>query len=154
MQPFGQKITVTRPLEASLPAFTRHFAELLETYDDVHIINLLSTKDQEALLTEAYELHLERSGFRKPKSAGGPGVGMTNFDFHARSKVGGIESVKNSLASIVGPIGEGFGACLASVEGGRGEDGTSLVVGQRGVFRTNCKGERSGFVPLFSLVLY
>ena len=104
--------------------------------DGVHVINLLSTKDQEALLTEAYATHIDKAGLR---SAEGVGIGMTAFDFHARSKVGGIESVKSQLANVVGSIGQRFGACVATVEG-RGEDATTLVMSQQGVFRTNCKG--------------
>lgn len=103
----------------------------------MHIINLLSSKDQEALLSDAYATHIEKAGLR---SAGGAGIGLTAFDFHARSKVGGIESVKSQLATVVGSIGQRFGACVATVEG-RGEDATTLVMAQQGVFRTNCKGE-------------
>ncbi|KAM0755638.1 hypothetical protein T439DRAFT_8341 [Meredithblackwellia eburnea MCA 4105] len=130
IQPFGLKITITRPIEASLPAFTRHFTDLIDTYSSLHIINLLSSKDQEAQLTDSYALHLDRAGLRDQ-------VGLTAFDFHARSKLGGIESVRNQLSTVVGDVGETFGACVASVDGG--EEGTTVVMNQRGVFRTNCK---------------
>ncbi|KAK4701408.1 synaptojanin, partial [Phenoliferia sp. Uapishka_3] len=131
LQPFGLKITITRPLEASLPAFTRHFESLLDTYEHVHIVNLLSTKDQEAQLTDAYAAHLDKAGLKGE-------VGMTAFDFHARSKIGGIESVKSQLKNVVGSVGQGFGACIAAVDG-RGEESTTLIMPQQGVFRTNCK---------------
>lgn len=133
--PFQLRITVTRPLEASLPAFTRHFEDLLETYSQVHAINLLSSKDQEAALTESYEQHLMLAGERG--EAIRDRVALSNFDFHAQSRLGGIESVKDQLAQCVREVGEGFGATVVSV----GKDGTGeVVIEQRGVFRTNCKG--------------
>lgn len=61
---------------------------------------------------------------------------MTEFDFHARSRIGGIESVRSQLGQVVGAVQEGFGACMAQVD----EQGTgSVIVGQQGVFRTNCR---------------
>lgn len=133
--PFGLKITITRPIESSLPAFLRHFESLIDNYSSLHIVNLLSSKDQEVLLTEAYQAHLAASKLIDEEIK--ENVFMTNFDFHARSRVGGIESIKTQLASVVGAVEERFGACLVAVDS---EGQGSLIVGQRGVFRTNCKG--------------
>lgn len=137
-QPFG-KITVTRPQEASLPAFLRHFESLIDAYKSLHLVNLLSSKDQEALLTDAYESHLREA--KRVDEDIRERVEMTNFDFHARSRVGGIESVKSQLASAIGAVSESFGSCLVGLEDGeKGKGKAQVLVGQRGVFRTNCKG--------------
>ncbi|ORY72560.1 SacI homology domain-domain-containing protein [Leucosporidium creatinivorum] len=134
-QPFALKITITRPPEASLPAFVRHFEDLVDTYGDIHAINLLSAeKEGEIALTNAFEAHLVAAG--QVEESIREQVAMTHFDFHAKSRIGGIESVKAQLASTVGPVEEQFGACIIGVDQ---DGGGSLVVGQRGVFRTNCK---------------
>ncbi|GAA5965786.1 hypothetical protein JCM21900_004989 [Sporobolomyces salmonicolor] len=133
-QPFASKITITRPIEASLPAFLRHFEDLLEQYSSVHIINLLAAKDGESALTAAYEVHLRAA--KEVDENVRDGVGMTGFDFHAKARVGGIESVKHQLATEVAQVEEGYGACVAAIEG----DGTATTItNQSGVFRTNCK---------------
>ncbi|KAK4053062.1 Inositol-1,4,5-trisphosphate 5-phosphatase 1 [Microbotryomycetes sp. JL201] len=132
--PLAVKISVTRPLEASLPAFIRHFDDMMDTYESVHCINLLSSKDGEAALTSSYSAHLSTAGQIEERLR--QHVSMTEFDFHAKSRLGGIESVKSQLASLIGDAEQQFGACLINVEkGGAG----SLVIGQQGVFRTNCK---------------
>jgi len=134
-QPFNPKITITRPIEASLPAFLRHFEDLLEHYGALHCINLLGSKEGEAALTLAYEAHLRTAADADDNIAGA--VGMTAFDFHQHAKVGGIESVKHHLARAVGEVSEGFGACVVGVD----EQGRPTpILSQRGVFRTNCKG--------------
>ncbi|GAA5938180.1 hypothetical protein JCM3775_002909 [Rhodotorula graminis] len=99
-QPFNPKITITRPIEASLPAFLRHFEDLLEHYGALHCINLLGSKEGEAALTLAYEAHLRAAADADDNIAGE--VDMTAFDFHQHAKVGGIESVKHHLARAVG----------------------------------------------------
>ena len=133
-QPFNVKVTVTRPIEASLPAFTKHFDDLLDEYSSVHIINLLAQKDLEAGLTLAYEAHLAAA--TQVDDSIRASVGMTEFDFHARSRIGGIESVRSQLGQVVGGVQEGFGSCLVQVdEKGRG----TVIVGQQGAFRTNCR---------------
>lgn len=136
-QPFNPKITITRPIEASLPAFLRHFEDLLEHYGALHAINLLGSKEGEAALTLAYEAHLRAAADADENIA--RDVGMTAFDFHQHAKVGGIESVKHHLLRAVGEVGEGFGACVVSVDA---EGRPTPILQQRGVFRTNCKGAR------------
>lgn len=67
------------------------------------------------------------------------GVGITEFDFHARSKAGGIESVKSQLSREIGDVEEDFGACVVGVD----QDGkVTPILSQKGVFRTNCKDVR------------
>ncbi|SCV69109.1 BQ2448_2129 [Microbotryum intermedium] len=132
--PLAPKISINRPPEASLPAFIRHFEELVDTYDAIHIVNLLSHREQEAALTDAYAQHLATAQSLDENI--GDRIDLTAFDFHARSKTGGIESIRSSLSQILGRKEEEFGACIVTFEG----DGVPKVVTrQRGVFRTNCK---------------
>ena len=101
-QPFNPKITITRPLEASLPAFIRHFEDLLETYPQPpvktrQILNLLSReKEGEASLTRSYLDHLKKA--KEVDENIGERVEWTEFDFHLVSRmVGGIERVRRAL---------------------------------------------------------
>lgn len=91
-QTFMQKIQVTRPQAASQPAFDLHFAQLVDQYSAAHAINLLGTKENEAILTTAYTQHL-----RAGRAAGGEVVGFTNFDFHAIVRALGHDSVPREL---------------------------------------------------------
>ena len=135
-QPFNQKITITRPIEASLPAFLRHCEDLLEHYSRFHILNLLANKEGEAALTQAYEAHLRAAQDADENVR--DNVGMTEFDFHARSKGGGgIDSVQAQLWQEVESTEETIGACVVGVD--QGGDATQIM-SQNGVFRTNCKG--------------
>ncbi|GAA5989221.1 hypothetical protein JCM10908_001213 [Rhodotorula pacifica] len=136
-QPFNQKITITRPIEASLPAFLRHCEDLVEHYSRFHILNLLANKEGEAALTQAYEAHLRAAQDADENLR--ENVGMTAFDFHARSKGGGgIDSVQAQLWREVESTEETIGACVVGVDG-RGD--ATQIMSQNGVFRTNCKGE-------------
>lgn len=146
-QPFNPKITITRPLEASLPAFLRHFEDLLETYPNpptstIQILNLLSReKEGETALTRSYAEHLKRA--KEVDENLEERVGWTEFDFHRVSRmVGGIEGVRRALGDELGGREETFGACVVGVEDGRdGEENATIVMKQSGIFRTNCKGQ-------------
>lgn len=83
---------MTRP-HASQPAFERHFAQMMEDYGSVHAINLLGTKENEALLANSYMRHLSMA-----RSALGDNLSLTNFDFHHAVRIGGHESVARNLS--------------------------------------------------------
>lgn len=91
LQTFGHRIQITRP-HASQPAFERHLAQLMEEYGSVHAINLLGTKENEALLTDSYARHLQAA-----RSALGDDLGITHFDFHNTVRIGGHEGVIGNL---------------------------------------------------------
>jgi hypothetical protein len=91
LQTFGQRIQITRP-HASQPAFERHFAQLTEEYGAVHVINLLGTKENEAILTSTYARHLQITS-----RALGDQLGITHFDFHNAVRLGGHDSVLRDL---------------------------------------------------------
>lgn len=95
LQTFGQRIQITRP-QASQPAFDRHFASLVDEYGAVHSINLLGTKENEALLTSAYNRHMQIA-----RSAVGDTIGITNYDFHAAVRYGGHESVFRGIRLVI-----------------------------------------------------
>ncbi|KAF8759859.1 phosphatidylinositol dephosphorylation [Rhizoctonia solani] len=119
----GQRIQITRAQGASQPAFERHFAQLIEEYETVHIINLLGTKENEATLTSAYTAHLQTL-----RANGNAAVTMSNLDFH------GLDGVQGGLNNY------GF----TSVE----HTDNALITPQVGVFRTNCLDclDRTNFI--------
>lgn len=90
-QTFGQRIQITRP-QASQPAFERHFADLTDEYTAVHAVNLLGTKENEAILTSAYAQHLSAA-----RSVWGEDIGITHYDFHAAVRSGGHDSIMRDL---------------------------------------------------------
>lgn len=91
IQTFGQRIQITRP-HASQPAFERHFAHLTEEYGATHAINLLGTKENEAILTAAYAKHLYQT-----KGIWGDQLSITHYDFHNAVRIGGHDSIVREL---------------------------------------------------------
>ncbi|KZT72567.1 inositol polyphosphate phosphatase [Daedalea quercina L-15889] len=138
LQTFGHKIQITRP-QASQPAFDRHLIQLIEEYGSMHAINLLGSKENEAVLTAAYARHLQSA-----RAAMGDTVGITHFDFHNAVRIGGHESVFREirrLESIADHIDK-LGFCMTDAST------DELITEQRGVFRTNCLDclDRTNFV--------
>ncbi|KAK2466082.1 hypothetical protein APHAL10511_001724 [Amanita phalloides] len=138
LQTFGQRIQITRP-HTSQPAFERHFLQLMEEYGAVHAINLLGSKENEALLTSTYDRHMQiaRSDFPDDLS-------ISHFDFHAAVKLVGHDNVVRDLRRLEGVSGHvdrfGFSLCDASMN--------EIITEQRGIFRTNCIDclDRTNFV--------
>ncbi|KDN51231.1 hypothetical protein RSAG8_00860, partial [Rhizoctonia solani AG-8 WAC10335] len=122
----GQRIQITRAQGASQPAFERHFAQLIEEYEIVHIVNLLGTKENEAALTSAYTAHLQTL-----RASGNAEISMSNLDFHAVVRTAGHDN---------GLLNYGF----TSVE----HTDNALITPQVGVFRTNCLDclDRTNFI--------
>lgn len=138
LQTFGQRIQITRP-QASQPAFDRHLMQLIEEYGSMHAINLLGSKENEAILTTAYGRHL-----RAAQGVLGDTIGITNFDFHYAVKMGGHESVIKDIRRLptVSDNVDKFGFTLVD------SSSDELVWDQKGVFRTNCLDclDRTNFV--------
>ncbi|KAF9651242.1 inositol polyphosphate phosphatase [Thelephora ganbajun] len=138
LQTFGQRIQITRP-NASQPAFERHFAQIIDEYGSVHAINLLGTKDAEATLTHAYARHLQAAN-----SIWGSDIGITHFDFHNAVRLGGHESVIRDLKrmDVISENIDRFGFTVCDISS------NEIVIGQKGVFRTNCLDclDRTNFV--------
>jgi hypothetical protein len=131
LQTFGQRIQITRPQLASQPAFDRHFTNLIEEYLAVHAINLLGTKENEAILTNAYSHHLQTA---RSSGLGADLVGMTHFDFHNAVRVGGHDSIQEVIKRKGGVRDAIERFEFTIVDNTRDE----LITEQKGVFRTNC----------------
>jgi inositol-1,4,5-trisphosphate 5-phosphatase len=57
--PAQQKVSITRSIEATEPAFEKHFETLLNSYGSIHVVNLLSKdKPVEIELSTRYRQHL------------------------------------------------------------------------------------------------
>ncbi|KAK9894329.1 DNase I-like protein [Cystobasidium minutum MCA 4210] len=134
--PFGgQKVQITRPPIASQPAFNKHFTALLAAYPHIEVVNLLSSKDHESLLSNAYREHVRNANAQLDDGE----IEYVEFDFHSKVKLaGGIESVRDNIRrdpETGGRIDE-FGYCLANVSHSKVFE--SLIARQEGVFRVNC----------------
>lgn len=135
----AQRIQITRAQAASQPAFERHFAQLLEEYETVHIINLLGTKENETALTSAYTAHLQTL-----RAGGNADVSMSNLDFHGVVRTVGHDAVPATLKSLEGVQNGlnnyGFTSVDPSIQ--------TLITPQIGVFRTNCLDclDRTNFI--------
>ena len=91
LQTFGQKIQITRP-QASQPAFERHFMQLIDEYGAVHAINLLGSKENEAILTSAYAKSLQVA-----QTDLGDAISISHFDFHNMVRLYGHDGVIGQL---------------------------------------------------------
>ncbi|EPT03582.1 hypothetical protein FOMPIDRAFT_1046622 [Fomitopsis schrenkii] len=136
LQTFGHKIQITRP-QASQPAFDRHLMQLTEEYGSMHAINLLGSKENEAILSSAYARHLHSA-----QDAMGDTVGITHFDFHNAVRIGGHESSGSRRLESVADHIDKFGFCMTDAST------DELITEQRGIFRTNCLDclDRTNFV--------
>ncbi|KAL2313383.1 Phosphoinositide 5-phosphatase [Schizosaccharomyces pombe] len=121
VQMFGQKIDITRSLEATRAAFEKHFTSLIEEYGPVHIINLLGTGSGERSLSERLRQHIQLSPEKDL-------IHLTEFDYH--SQIRSFEDA-NKIRPMIYSDAETFGFYFENNEG------QSIVV-QDGVFRTNC----------------
>jgi hypothetical protein len=127
VQLINHKIQIARGPTATQPAADRHFEELLVRYNNVHILNLLSQRDNsgEQVLSNAYETAVRNSS-TPPGS-----VVMTNFDLHNECKGGNYENVSILMQRIQRDFTE-YGLFIMDSNDNR------INSKQRGVFRTNC----------------
>lgn len=149
LQTFGQKIQITRP-HASQPAFEKHFDQLIGEYHAVHAINLLGSKENEAILATAYAQHLEVA-----KAVFGGNIDITHFNFHSAVRIGGHESIPLQLQCVCSFALSSLSSFDCSLLTFRRLDNlrravdnfgftisdpsnSELISEQTGVFRTNC----------------
>ena len=137
--PHQQKITITRSLEATQPAFNKHFEDLELKYGTVHVLNLLSeTKVGEVELTQAYN-HLLRQIPTDRRLVQG-----THFDFHAETRGPQGYEAASSVRFLVQELAESFAYCLLDtikdVDARDRAPSTraTVILQQQGTFRTNC----------------
>ncbi|KAG0328016.1 inositol polyphosphate 5-phosphatase [Dissophora globulifera] len=126
LQLASHKIQLSRGPEATKPAVRRHFEEIVQTYEDVHILDLLGTKDQgEVTLSQEYRSQVEDLGPLLKH------IHMTRFDYHSQVKGGNYDQVHGLLNHVRGDS-ERYGYFYHDLYS------NTMVQTQRGVFRTNC----------------
>ena len=112
-------------------------SSLLQTYPKVHVINLLGSKTDEELLTSSYLSHLNAAATANESIASN--TSLTSFDFHARTRVVGLEAMQDQLMHEP-PVHDAlstFGYALITIDPTSQKQG-HLITKQDGVFRTNC----------------
>ena len=147
--PHQQKIQITRSLEATQPAFDRHFQSLELKYGNVHVVNLLSrSRAGEVELTERYNQHIRASPLNHRSNRTSDGrqhdlLQSTQFDFHAETQGIGYEAARTVLPYIRDQA-EGFAYFLTDrVDTNESEKmqhnyKVVAILQQEGIFRTNC----------------
>ncbi|KAJ4864163.1 sacI homology domain-containing protein [Trichoderma breve] len=143
--PGRQKITITRPLDATQPTFNKHFEDLEQSYGAVHVVNLLSeTKPGEVELATMYRECIRRSPLSRPgqhQSEDHALLRETHYDFHAETKGPAGYEAARGIRRYIENSADGFAYYLAESHNDSGErSGERMVVvlQQEGVFRTNC----------------
>lgn len=140
-----QRVEITRPPQATQPAFDKHFLELLSEYSSIHAINLLGQKDAESMLSQAYSSHLtslkcaldKAPPEEKERMNAAPRgtLELSPYDFHSAVRLGGHDKVRydldRSLREVVSSR-ERFGWTVVDMDNG------DVVEEQQGVFRVNC----------------
>lgn len=151
--PNQQKIQITRSIEATQPAFDKHFQHLELNYGTVHILNLLSeSKPGEVELTARYMQHVAHSPLNQVielEPWGGQRLlQQSQFDFHAEIKGPGGYEVASTVRRLLHDRAEGFAYFMCDdAESLKMVHGTfngmltrefTTILQQEGVFRTNC----------------
>ncbi|TIC04091.1 DNase I-like protein [Wallemia mellicola] len=137
LQAFGQRTQITRPFQASKPAFEKHFYNLLQSYDAIHVLNLLGQKDHEVTLSDAYNAHLESL------ETDNLPITYSNLDFHSILRMSGHQSVIKQLDNHL-YNGQGHGPTWSLIDNNTNQ----VIIRQHVVFRINCLDclDRTNFV--------
>ena len=149
--PGRQKITITRGMDATQPAFNKHFDDLEHTYSAVHVIDLLSdTKPGESELSQLYHRcisHCPLSHMEDSQSTDRALLRETHYDFHAETKgPAGYEAARD-IRNLIEGSADGFAYFLALESDDNLDDiherpnerpRLTVILEQEGVFRTNC----------------
>lgn len=141
--PGQQKIQITRSIEATQPAFDKHFEHLELNYGTVHILNLLSeSKPGEVELTARYKQHVSHSPLNQVI------LQQSQFDFHSETKGPGGYEAASAVRRLLHDRAEGFAYFMCDDAEPRkilhGSDNSmfarepTTILQQEGVFRTNC----------------
>lgn len=148
--PGQQKITVTRSLDATQPAFDKHFENLELSYGAIHVVNLLSNeKPNEIELSQKYRSHVKNSPLNYGSEKDDKErelVRLTEYDFHAETRGPGGYEAASLIARWIQGSAEGFGYYLSEdVEEKVRNSGQDYIIRrpmtilqQEGIFRTNC----------------
>jgi hypothetical protein len=82
----------------------------MEEYGATHAVNLLGSKENEAILTSAYAKHLQLA-----RGIWGDELSLTHYDFHNAVRIGGHDSVMRDLWYAVFPCENISSYMMASV---------------------------------------
>ncbi|KAJ0416675.1 SacI homology domain-containing protein [Aspergillus carlsbadensis] len=135
--PGQQKIDVTRSVEATQHAFDKHIESLELEYGAVHVVNLLSElRPGEVEISTRFRQHIQRNLLNQRADSDHALLRTTEFDFHAEARgplgYGAGSEIKHELLHSL----NGFAYFLS--ESAPSRRGTSVILQQEGVFRTNC----------------
>ncbi|KAL3451334.1 SacI homology domain-containing protein [Aspergillus insuetus] len=136
--PGQQKIDVTRSIEATQHAFDKHIESLELEYGAVHVVNLLSElRPGEVEISTRFRQHIQRNLVNQRADSDHALLRATEFDFHAEARgplgYGAGSEIKHELLHSL----NGFAYFLSENAPSR-RGGTSVILQQEGVFRTNC----------------
>ena len=150
--PHQQKVTITRSVEATQPAFDKHFTKIEHSYGAVHVVNLLSDeKPGELELSQRYYYHINHSPLNGGEKQTDPEhhlLKLTNYDFHAETRGPTGYEQASRIKYIIQDSADGFAYFLAEDIEEMPRSGTNRtksvirrvvpILQQEGVFRTNC----------------
>ncbi|VDL97122.1 unnamed protein product [Schistocephalus solidus] len=94
----SHKIKLSRLPNTSLQAFQRHFADILSRYGETVIINLMGSKEGEALLSAAYKEHLQMSDYAVGDCSNS--IAYHHFDYHAKVTSQNFENLQAFLVKM------------------------------------------------------
>ena len=137
LQALNARIQITRSGAASQPSFEQHMQRLLDDYERVFVLDLLGTRDAEAMLSQAYVDHIEAILGKLPWHGDQKPLRYYNFDFHTIAKAaGGLDGARAELDRLnnVQSHRQNNGYTLVRLC----KDHTEHLVTQTGVFRVNC----------------
>ncbi|KAG9486181.1 hypothetical protein GDO78_008983 [Eleutherodactylus coqui] len=123
LQVGSHRVRMSRGFEANAPAFDRHFQTLKRLYGRQVVVNLLGSKEGEAMLSKAFQSHLKASEHVSD-------ILMVNFDYHQMVRGGKAEKLLSVLKPKVASFLEECGFFYMD------KDGVHRT--QSGSIRTNC----------------
>ncbi|XP_071994727.1 synaptojanin-1 isoform X4 [Engystomops pustulosus] len=123
LQVGSHRVRMSRGFEANAPAFDRHFQTLKRLYGRQVVVNLLGSKEGEAMLSKAFQSHLKASEHVSD-------ILMVNFDYHQMVRGGKAEKLHTILKPKLSSFLEECGFFYMD------KDGVHRT--QSGSIRTNC----------------
>lgn len=117
--------SLSRTKEATIPAFLKHFNQLLAKYESVHIVDLLEGKKREGIISNAFK---EQVGLLPVEMANN--ISYMHWDFHEICGNSRYENIKLLLTHVEDKI-KTFGFFHVNEQ-------DQVVCKQVGAFRVNC----------------
>ncbi|KAG1708515.1 Synaptojanin-1 [Nymphon striatum] len=118
----SHRVKMSRGTELSAPAFDRHLTVIKQRYGHQVIVNLLGSKEGEAMLSQMFQTHHKASRHSKD-------VPFIHFDYHAMCRGGKFENL-SILHTKINKQLKSFQLFFS--------EGSSVKPIQSGTIRTNC----------------